>query len=82
MLIITVMLSMDNGSKVVSYSTVRSEIRIFNIEKINNLFRSRIPYLLILEMVASAAFNGEVNRDLFFFQKFSLSSIKQLVRGG
>lgn len=82
MLIITVMLSMDNGSKVVSYSTVRSEIRIFNIEKINNLFRSRIPNLLILEMVASAAFNGEVNRDLFFFQKFSLSSIKQLVRGG
>jgi len=36
---------------------------------------------VIIGMVASTAFNGMVTQDPFAFQKFGLSSIKQLLRG-
>jgi hypothetical protein len=80
------MVSMDSG-KVVSYPTVRSEIRTFSLQaaqrtfEINNPFQMRIPNRLVVGMVAAAAFNGAVTRDPFCFQKFGLSSIKQLLRG-
>lgn len=78
--------SMDSG-KVVSCPTVRSEIRTFNMQgeqqnyECNNPFQFRVPNRLIVAMVASTTFNGEVTQDRFCFQKFDLSSIKQLLRG-
>ena len=78
--------TMDSG-KVVSYATVRSEIRTFNMQgdqqhfECSNPLQNRIPNLVIVALVASTAFNGTVTQDPFAFQKFGLSSIKQLVRG-
>ena len=78
--------TMDSG-KVVSYATVRSEIRTFNMQgdqqhfECNNPFQNSIPNLVIVALVASTAFNGTVTQDPFAFQKFGPSSIKQLVRG-
>ena len=75
------------SGKVVSYATVRSEIRTFNMQgdqqhfECSNPFQNRIPNLVIVALVASTAFNGTVTQDPIAFQKFGLSSIKQLVRG-
>jgi len=48
---------------------------------IPNLFQNRVPDCLIVGLVDSGAFNGDVTRDPFCFQKFGLSSIQQIVRG-
>ena len=72
---------------IASYPTVRSEIRTFNMQgnqaryECNNLFQGRIPNRLIVGMVLSEAFNGTVHHDPFCFQKFGLTSIRQLVKG-
>ena len=77
--------TMDSG-KVVSHATVRSEIRTFNLQgdqqyfECSNPFQNRIPNLVIVALVASTAFSETVTQDPFAFQKFGLSSIKQLVR--
>ena len=69
------------------YPTVRSEIRTFNMVgtltrlDIPNLFRNRIPDRMIVGLLDSRAFNGDVTRDPFCFQKFGLPSIRQMVRG-
>ena len=47
---------------------------------IPNLFQNRIPDRLIVALLDSRAFNGDVTRDPFCFQKFGLSSIRQIVR--
>ena len=69
------------------YPTVRSEIRTFNMVgtltrlDIPNLFQNRIPDRMIVGLLDSRAFNGDVIRDPFCFQKFGLRSIRQMVRG-
>ena len=66
---------------------VRSEIRTFSTQAnlthfdIPNLFQNRIPDRLIVGLLDSRAFNGDVTREPFCFQKFGLSSIRQIVRG-
>ncbi|XP_078362876.1 uncharacterized protein F54H12.2-like [Oculina patagonica] len=78
---------MTTKSQVVSYPTVRSEIRTFNMQgdqrryECTNLFQGRIPNRVIVGMVLSTAFTGNVVNDPFCFQKFGMSSIKQLVGG-
>ena len=70
-----------------TYPTVRGEIRTFSMQgnltrfDIPNLFKNRVPDCLIVGLVDSGAFNGDVTRDPFCFQKFGLSSIRQIVRG-
>ena len=77
--------TMNRG--VVSYPTVRSEVRTYNlsaterIKEINNPFQNRTPNLIVVGLVDAAAFNGDVAKNPFAFQKFNLSSIKQLVKG-
>ena len=77
--------SMDRG--LVSYPTVRSEVRTYNLGaterlfEINNPFQNRTPNLLVVGMVEAAAFNGDVTKNPFAFQTFNLRSIKQLVKG-
>ena len=76
-----------NDKQMATYPTVRSEIRTFSMQgnltrfDIPNLFQNRVPDRLIAALVDSRAFNGDVTRDPFCFQKFGLSSIRQIVRG-
>ena len=76
-----------NGKELATYPTVRSEIRTFSMQgnltrfDIPNLFQNRVPDRLIVGLLDSRAFNGDVTRDPFCFQKFGLSSIRQTVRG-
>jgi len=73
--------------KVVSYPTVRSEIRTYSFAndrrqyEINNPWQGRGPNLVVMRMVDTRAFNGDYARDPFCFQKMNLGSIKQLFRG-
>ena len=48
---------------------------------IPNLFQNRVPDRLTVGLVDSRAFNRDVTRDPFCFQKFGLTSIKQIVKG-
>ena len=81
------MTKMNVNRSIVAYPTVRSEIRTFNMQgnqqryECNNLFQGRIPNRVIVGLVHSDAFNGNVARDPFCFQKFGVSNIRQLVRG-
>jgi len=76
-----------NDKQLATYPTVRSEIRTFSMQgnlthfDIPNLFQNRVPDRLIAALLDSRAFNGDVTRDPFCFQKFGLSSIRQIVRG-
>ncbi len=72
---------------VVSYPTVRSEIRTYNlpaderVRELDNPFQGRIPNLLIVGLVSANSFNGTAGTNPFRFQKFNLHSIKQMIRG-
>ena len=76
-----------NEGQVAAYPTVRSEIRTFSMQgnltrfDIPNLFQNRVPDRLIVGLLDSRAFNGDVTRDHFCFQKFGLTSIRQIVKG-
>ena len=76
-----------NEREIASYPTVRSEIRTFRMQgtqarfEANNLFQGRIPDHLIVGLVRNEAFNGNVAFNPFSFQKFGVSSIKQIVKG-
>ena len=77
----------QNDGKLATYPAVRSEIRTFSMQgnlvrfDISNLFQNRVPDRLIVALLDSRAFNGDVTRDPFCFQKFGLSSIRQIVAG-
>ena len=81
------MTKMNVNRTIVAYPTVRSENKTFNMQgsqvryECNNLFQGRIPNRVIVGLVHSDAFNGNVARDPFCFQKFGVSNIRQLVRG-
>ena len=76
-----------NEGQIATYPTVRSEIRTFSMQgnlvrfDIPNLFQNRVPDRLIVGLVDRRAFNGNVTRDPFCFQKFGLTSINQIVKG-
>ena len=76
-----------NGKQLATYPTLRSEIRTFSMQgnltrfDMPNLFQNRVPDRLIVGLVDSQAFNGDVTRDPFCFQKFGMSSVRQIVRG-
>ena len=81
------MSAVESGRQMVTYPTVRSEIRTYNIlndtrhVEINNPFHNRLPNMVVVGLVESTAFNGNVGKYPFSFKTFNLSSIKQLVRG-
>ena len=80
-------IKMSTSTSVVSYPTVTSEIRTYNIQQntlqyeINNPFQNRLPNMLIVALADSRAFNGDVTRDPYAFKPFTLISIRQVVRG-
>ena len=63
------MTTMNVNRSIVAYPAVRSEIRPFNMQgnqqryECNNLFQDRIPSRVIVGLVLSEAFNGNVARD-------------------
>ena len=81
------MSGVESGRQMVAYPTVRSEIRTYNIQndtrhyEINNPFHNRLPNMVIVGLVESAAFNGNIGKYPYSFKTFNLSSIQQLVRG-
>ena len=81
------MSTVESGRQMVTYPTVRSEIRTYNIldgtrhVEINNPFHNRLPNMVVVGLVESAAFNGDIGKYPFSFKTFNLSSIQQLVRG-
>ena len=81
------MSGVESGRQMVAYPTVRSEIRTYNIQndtrhyEINNPFHNRLPNMVIVGLVESTAFNGDIEKYPYSFKSFNLSSITQLVRG-
>ena len=81
------MISMERGDRLVSYPTVRSEIRTYNITQnerhveINNPFQNRLPNMIVIGLVDSLAFNGDVGKYPFSFKDYKLTSIQQTVNG-
>ena len=73
--------------KVAAYPTVRSELRSLSFEGNStkfiedNVFLGRVPDRLIVGLLDTRAFNGTLNYYPFAFQKFGVTSIKQIVRG-
>ena len=73
--------------EVAKYPTVRSEIRVFSypINQLEfnegNLFQGRVPDRLVVGLLHTQCYHGDVAYTLFSFQKFGLIHIKQLVRG-
>ena len=73
--------------EVAKYPTVRSEIRVFshaaNQLEFNegNLYQGRIPDRLVVGLLHTLSYHGDVAYPPFSFQKFGLSQIEQLVRG-
>ena len=73
--------------EVAKYPTVRSEIRVFshaaNQLEFNegNLYQGRIPDRLLVGLLHTLSYHGDVAYPPFSFQKFGLSQIEQLVRG-
>ena len=81
------MSNMDSGRTVVSYPTVRSESRTYNIQQnirhyeINNPFQNRLPNMVVVGLVRSTAFNGHAEQSPFTVKHFNLTSIKQMMSG-
>ena len=46
-----------------------------------NTFQNRLPNVVVIGLVKSTAFNGDVGEYPFTFKHYNLSSIKQVVRG-
>ena len=73
--------------EVAKYPTARSEIRVFshatNQLEFNegNLFQGRVPDRVILSLLHTQSYHGDVAYPPFSFQKFELSQIEKLVRG-
>ena len=73
--------------RVAAYPTVRSELRSLSFEGNStkfiedNVFLGRVPDRLIVGLLDTKAFNGTLNYYPFAFQKFGVTSIKQIVRG-
>ena len=47
----------------------------------NNPFQDQVPNRFIVAMCEQAAFNGYITKYPFRFEKFNLSSIKQMISG-
>ena len=81
------MSDMESGKRVVSYPTVRSEIRTYNIQQdtrhyeINNPSQNRLPNMVVIGLVKSTAFNGHTGEYPFTCKYYNLGSMKQVVRG-
>ena len=74
-------------NKISVYPCLRSEVRTYPLARnlrrleINNPFQSRVPNRMLIGAVHSNAFNGDYTMDPFCFQKFGITSIRQIWKG-
>ena len=75
------------GKQVVRYPVVRSEIRTFSFDgrttqwEQDNVFVGRFPDRVIVGLLHSNAFNGDLERYPFAFQKFGVTQVRQSLNG-
>ena len=75
------------GKQVVRYPVVRSEIRTFSLDgrttqwEQDNVFVGRFPDRVIVGLLHSNAFNGDLERYPFAFQKFGVTQVRQSLNG-
>ena len=69
------------------YPIVKTELREYHLDngasfkKILNPFSNRVPLRFTIAIVEQTAFNGDVTKEPFAFQKAGIKSITQLVNG-
>ena len=75
------------GKKIVRYPVVRSEIRTFSFDgrttqwEQDNVFVGRFPDRAMVCLLHSNAFNGDMGRNPYAFQKFGVTQVRQSLNG-
>ena len=75
------------GKKIVRYPVVRSEIRTFSFDgrttqwEQDNVFVGRFPDRAMVGLLHSNAFNGDMGRNPYAFQKFGVTQVRQGLNG-
>ena len=75
------------GKKIVRYPVVRSEIRTFSLDRRttqweqDNVFVGRFPDRAMVCLLHSNAFNGDMGRNPYAFQKFGVTQVRQSLNG-
>ena len=75
------------GKKIVRYPVVRSEIRTFSFDsrttqwEQDNVFVGRFPDRAMVKLQHSNAFNGDLERNPYAFQKFGVTQVRQSLNG-
>ena len=75
------------GKKIVRYPVVRSEIRTFSFDgrttqwEEDHVFVGRFPDRAIVGLLHSNAFNGDLERNPYAFQKFRVTQVRQSLNG-
>ena len=75
------------GKKIVRYPVVRSEIRTFSFDgrttqwEQDNVFVGRFPDRAMVGLLHSNAFNGDMGRNPYAFQKFGVTQVRQSLNG-
>ena len=71
----------------VVYPMLKSELRVFTMTGAqrewdqDEVFQGRIPQRVVAVMVHGEAYNGDITRNPFYFEKFGLQTPKMLVNG-
>ncbi|CAH3150031.1 unnamed protein product [Porites evermanni] len=75
------------GKRIARYPVVRSEIRTFSFDgrstqwEQDNVFVGRFPDRVMVGLLHSDAFNGNLQRYPFAFEKFGVTQIRQTLNG-
>ncbi|CAH3179130.1 unnamed protein product, partial [Porites lobata] len=75
------------GKQIARYPVVRSEIRTFSFDgrttqwEQDNVFVGRFPDRVMVGLLHSDAFNGDLERYPFAFQKFGVTQVRQTLNG-
>ena len=75
------------GKMIVRYPVVRSEIRTFSFDgrttqwEQDNVFVGRFPDGAMVGLLHSNAFNGDMGRNPYAFQKFGVTQVRQSLNG-
>ena len=77
----------NSGKRIVRYPVVRSEIRTFSSDsrttqwEQDNVFVGRFPDRAMVGLLHSNAFNGDMGRNPYAFQRFGITQVRQSLNG-
>ena len=77
----------NSGKRIVRYPVVRSEIRTFSSDsrttqwEQDNVFEGRFPDRAMVGLLHSNAFNGDMGRNPYAFQRFGVTQVRQSLNG-